>query len=50
MIPSVHTQVGTQELLHGPNYSTLSTRFMDSVVILHRPLTNEYINAVSLFQ
>ena len=31
------------------NCSTLCKSFMDSVVILWRPLTNEYTNAVRLF-
>ena len=42
-------RVGTIKLLLVPDCSASSTSFMDSVVILYRPLTNEYINAVRLF-
>ena len=42
--PGRDTQIATW-----PNYSTPNMSFMDSMVIL-RALTNEYINAVRLFQ
>ena len=42
-------QVGTIKSLLAPDYSASSTSFKDSVLILMRPLTNEYINAVGLF-
>ena len=41
--------VRTIKLLLAPDCSASSTSFMDSLVILKRPLTNEYINAVRLF-
>ena len=40
---------GTIRLLLMPNRSISSKSFMDSVVILYKPLTDEYINAVRLF-
>ena len=45
---SYKSRVATIKLLLVPNCSTSSTSFMDSVVILQRPSTNEYINAVRL--
>ena len=41
--------VGMIKLLFMPNCSPSTTSFMDSVVILQRPLTNEYNNVVRLF-
>ena len=50
MILSVRTPgVGMIKSLLVPNDSTSSTSFMDSVVILYRTLTNDYINVVKLF-
>ena len=43
------SRVGTIKSLLAPDCSASSTSFKDSVVILYRPLTNEYINAVRLF-
>ena len=43
------SQVGTIKSLLAPHCSALSMSFKDSVLILKRPLNNEYINAVRLF-
>ena len=43
------SRVGTIKLLLAPDCSASSTSFKDSMLILKRPLTNEYINAVRLF-
>ena len=50
MMLAIHPWVGMLKSVLRSNYSTSCTSFMDSLMILHRPLTNEYVNAVRLIQ